>query len=398
VTKIDYNNKKLILGVTGSIAAYKALELTRLLKKDGYDVWVVMTSNAKKFVTPLSFETLSHNPVFSEMFYKKEIMPVHIDLSKDASAVLVAPATANIIAKAAAGIADDLLSTIILSANKPVIFIPAMNHRMWEAAVTQRNVNYLKSLGFKFVEPETGELACHEIGKGRFPPVAAICEELEAVLSLKQFLKDKKVVITAGRTEEAIDPIRVITNRSSGRMGFALAKAAQNAGANVKLIGGNLSIPAPSGIDTFNVHSSQDMLSVINEELDDADVLIMAAAVSDYRPATSLNKKQKEKEITLRLTRTQDILKTIAQKKHKAYLVGFSLDTHDNLNEAKRKLKEKKLNLIVANPIETLNSDRIKPTIIYNKPKEIKTEKLPTQTKKAFAEKLIEIISKEIKK
>lgn len=385
------NRTKIVLGVTGSIAAYKALELVRLLQKQGYDVWVVMTENAKQFVTPLSFETLSHNPVFSEMFFKRETLPVHVDLTKDAQAIIVAPATANIIAKAAAGIADDLLSTIILSSQAPVIFVPAMNFRMWESKVTQKNIAHLKSLGFVFIEPETGEMACQETGKGRFPNTDLIVEELNTVLNPVSILKHKKIIVTAGRTEEEIDPIRVLTNRSSGRMGVEIAIAAKDAGAEVTLIAANLAVPVPNNILTVQVKSSQQMLKAVKARIKDCDVLIMTAAVSDYKPEQRSPHKRKDKKLLLKLIRTSDILKSFADARADKYTVGFSLDTDNNIKEAKRKLKEKKLNLIVANPLSTLHNEYIKPTLIFPN----RVQKLPAQTKKEFSKKLIEIISKE---
>lgn len=383
---------KIILGVTGSIAAYKALELVRCLQKEQYQVWVVMTKNAQKFVAPLSFETLSHHPVFCEMFYEKELTPAHIDLSRDAQAIVVAPATANIIAKAASGIADDLLSSMILASETPVVFVPAMNFRMWESQITQKNIAYLKSVGCRFVEPGSGELACQEIGKGRFPAIENIMSELHAVLGHKQLLAGKKIIVTAGRTEEEIDPIRIITNRSSGKMGIEIALAAKNAGADVLLIAANLSAPTPNGVTTRQVKSSQEMLEAVSAAIRGYDALIMTAAVSDYKPSQSSLKKQKAQELSIKLTRTQDILQSIAATKPHKYLVGFSLDTHNNLSQAKTKLKEKNLNLIVANPIQTLHSDFITPTLIFTN----RVQKLPRQTKQEFSKKLIEIISKEI--
>jgi phosphopantothenoylcysteine decarboxylase/phosphopantothenate--cysteine ligase len=408
----DECKKHIVLGVTGSIAAYKALELARIFKKDGYEVWIVMTESAKKFVAPLSFQTLTGNPVFCDLFFEQDVAsskpeninrtkqikqtsPIHIDLARDALIIVVAPATANIIAKAAAGIADDLLSTVLLSASSPVVFVPAMNFRMWESAITQRNVKYLKSTGVKFIEPETGYLACEEVGKGRFPPIDTIFKQIKAILYKDEKLKGKNVVITAGRTEEPIDPIRVLTNRSSGRMGVELAKAAKDAGAKVKLIAGNLAVAVPSEIDCTSVRTTRQMEDAVNSELSGADILIMTAAVCDYRPLKSSSNKEKKSNFTLQLIRTSDILKGVARKKHKAYVVGFSLDTKDNIAEARRKMREKKLDLIVANPITTLEGETTKPTIIFNKSKQVKVQKLPAQTKKAFAEKLIEIISKE---
>jgi phosphopantothenoylcysteine decarboxylase/phosphopantothenate--cysteine ligase len=383
---------KIIIGVTGSIAAYKALELLRILQKEQYDVWVVMTENAKKFVTALSFETLSQHPVFTEMFFEKELSPVHIDLTKDARALIIAPATANIIAKTAAGIADDLLSTIILASGEPVIFVPAMNYRMWQSKITQKNIAYLKSLGYKFVEPGVGELACQEIGKGRFPDMQLIVDQLQSVLSQNALLNNKKIVVTAGRTEEEIDPIRIITNRSSGKMGVEIARAAKDAGADVLLIAANLSVPTPNGVRTRQVKSSQEMLEAVRAAIKGCDALIMTAAVSDYKPSQNFREKQKEKELQLKLTRTTDILKSIAKVKRDKYIVGFSLDTHNNLSQAKRKLKEKHLNLIVSNPIQTLHSEFITPTLIFKN----RVQKLPAQTKKEFSKNLMEIISKEI--
>ncbi|MCX8015141.1 MAG: bifunctional phosphopantothenoylcysteine decarboxylase/phosphopantothenate--cysteine ligase CoaBC [candidate division WOR-3 bacterium] len=390
---------KIVVGVTGSIAIYKALELVRLLKKENFDVWVVMTQSAKKLISPLTFETLSQNPVFSEMFTEINRLPIHIDLIKELSALIIAPATANIIAKCASGIADDLLSTIILTATfdtRKIIFVPAMNFRMWESEITQRNVKYLKSIGCKFIEPETGSLACEEIGKGRFPQVQEILAELKKVISADAPLKDKRVIVTAGATEEHIDPIRVITNRSSGKMGFELAKAARAAGANVKLIVGKVSQPPPEEIEVESVRTTEQMLKAVKTEITHADILIMAAAVCDYQPIKKSTDKIKDKTLQLELTRTPNILKAISNRKRNLFVVGFSLDTTDNINVAKQKLLANNLDLIVANDINTLEGDFIKPTIIYKLADKVKIEKFSQQSKKAFAEQIINIISQRI--
>lgn len=392
---------KILLGITGSIAIYKALELVRLLKKEGFDVWVIMTQSAKKLVSPLTFETLSQNPVFSEMFVETSKLPIHIDLIKEMSALIVAPATANIIAKCASGISDDLLSTILLTATsdtKRIIFVPAMNYRMWESAITQRNVNYLKSIGCKFIEPETGGLACEEIGKGRFPDVQMILAEIKKVIFNYTNLKGKRVIVTAGATEEHIDPIRVITNRSSGKMGFELAKAAKSAGADVKLIAGRVNMPFPEGIEVESVRTTEQMLNAVKKEIKQADVLIMAAAVCDYQPVKTSSYKIRDNSLRLELTRTPNILRAISDDKNNLFIVGFSLDTTNNINIAKQKLLKNKLDLIIANNVNTLESDFIKPTILYKSANKVKIQKLKQLAKREFAEKIINIISEQINK
>ncbi len=383
---------KLILGITGSIAAYKSLDLLRALQRQGYDVWVVMTKHAERFVSPLSFETLSHHPVFTDMFSQATTIPLHIDLTKDVKAVLIAPATANIIAKAASGIADDLLSTIILSSEAPLIFVPAMNYRMWQALVTQKNIAYLKSIGSYFIEPETGELACQEIGKGHFPALDVILSELAKILLSKQSLAGKKIVVTAGRTEEAIDPIRVLTNRASGRLGVLIAQALEKAGAKVILVAANLNVDLPFLAKTIKVISTDEMLKVLLNEMSDADALVMTAAVSDFSPSQVSSHKRKDQEISLKLRRTPDILKAIRKKYPDKYLIGFSVDTHNQLQSAQRKLTEKKLNLIIANPVDTIGSEYIQPTLIFTDRK----QKLERLTKQQFSEKLVSIISQEL--
>jgi phosphopantothenoylcysteine decarboxylase/phosphopantothenate--cysteine ligase len=385
---------KLILGVTGSIAAYKALELLRLLQDEGYDVWVVMTEHAQKFVSALSFESLTHHPVFTRLFYEHEIYPVHIELTKDLQVLLVAPATANIIAKVRAGIADDLLSTLILSTTAPVIFVPAMNTNMWGSKITQRNIAELKSLGYHFIEPEEGRLACEAIGKGRFPEPKRIVEELRRILYPSSVLQAQKVVITAGRTEAHLDPVRVITNRATGKMGLELARAFYDAGANVTLIlGGRLIVP-DLPYKVISVSTNDELIKVLEEELKDAKLLIMNCAVCDYEVKEKGHSKIKDPVINVTLIKTQDILKMVRQAYPGLYIVGFSLDTEDHLKSGKKKLEEKGADLVVVNPQETIGSDEIRATIITATGDEISFPKL---SKRAFSQKLVTFIESKLK-
>ncbi|MEO0131390.1 MAG: bifunctional phosphopantothenoylcysteine decarboxylase/phosphopantothenate--cysteine ligase CoaBC [candidate division WOR-3 bacterium] len=386
--------RKLILAVTGSIAAYKSLELLRALKNDGNDVWVVMTEAAQKFVAPLSFETLSGNPVFTELFPKHRAFPVHIELNANTEALIVAPATANIIAKTYAGIADDLVSAIILSSSAKKIFVPAMNQAMWHSSITQRNVNYLKSQGVYFIEPDTGELACGQIGQGRFPEVAEIMRRIRQILTPVGTLR-KKLVITAGRTEEAIDPIRVITNRATGKIGVALAEAASRVFSNpVLIIGGELpQEPIGSNIKVIKVRTNQELTRALLAEMPTAAALIMACAVCDYAVLKKASQKIKSAELTVPLKKTPDILKLLRQKFPKTLLIGFAVDSSRVISNAIKKLKDKKLDLIVQNYPETIGSSDIEGMIIDRELKKIPIPKMP---KSQFAELLVRLVAQKL--
>ena len=380
----ELNGKTIILGVCGGIAAYKAAELARLFKKEGAEVWVVMTKSAKEFVSPLTFETLSGNPVYSDMFLDSSIfnlqssisMP-HIDLAKRSDLFIVAPATANIIGKFANGIADDLLSTLYLSAISPVLIAPAMNNNMYANPVVQENIKRLKGFNINFVEPGFGELACGDKGEGRLAELDTILSKAKWLLAAKKDLSGKTVLVTAGPTHEAIDPVRVISNSSSGKMGYAVASAARRRGAEVILISGPTSLPVPSGVRFISIKSASDMRREILKEVKKADVIIMTAAVSDFTPENYSEKKIKKEDtegITVKLKKNPDILSEITSKLRNTQsairnpiIVGFALETDGIIKNAKKKLREKNLDFIVANSINGFGSNQNKVTIIDKK-------------------------------
>jgi phosphopantothenoylcysteine decarboxylase/phosphopantothenate--cysteine ligase len=347
-------DKTIVLGVTGGIAAYKAAELTRLLIKSGCNVHVIMTKAATEFVTPLTFQTLSRNPVHTDLFSLIQEAEVgHISMADRADLFVIAPATANVIGKIANGIADDLLTTTVMATKAPVLLAPAMNCNMYENPIVQGNIEKLKGLGYHFIEPETGELACGYEGKGRMAEPADILEEMETILSPKD-LKGERILITAGPTFEAIDPVRFIGNRSSGKMGYALAKMALRRGAEVTLISGPSSLKPLRGVRFISVESAEEMGKAVMANLKDATTVVMAAAVADYTPvkvASSKMKKGKE-PLSLELEKTLDILSEIGKKKGKRLLIGFAAETENLVANAKKKLKEKNLDLIVANNVK----------------------------------------------
>ena len=346
--------KRVVLGVTGGIAAYKAAEFVRLLVKEEVDVHVVMTENAQEFITPLTFQTLSGNPVVTDPFALLEDAEIgHIALADLAELVVILPATANIIGKIANGIADDFLSTMVMATKAPVLLIPSMNVNMWENKALQKNIQTLIGIGYYLMEPGEGELACHWYGKGRLPELNEVVEKMEDLLSPKD-LKGEQILITGGPTQEPIDPVRFITNRSSGKMGVALAKVARRRGAEVILITGPSSLPPPRrDIQWVPVRSAEEMREAVFAHLEGSSVVIKSAAVSDYRPKAASEKKIKKEgsEYILALERTKDILEELGKKKGKRILVGFAAETEDLMANAKKKLLEKNLDLIVANDV-----------------------------------------------
>lgn len=385
------HNRKVVLGVTGSIAAYKALEVLRRLKKQGADVWVVMSEHAREFITPLSFQTLSGNPVATGSFEPSPDPLRHINLADGADLIAVIPATANIIGKAAAGVADDLLSTLILATPKPVLFAPAMHDRMWRNPAVRENVRLLKSRGIHFIEPDRGALASSPlassaVGQGRLASVETIVETVAALLVKNQPWLLGGVVVTAGRTEEPIDPIRVVTNRSSGRMGIELARAFSDRGAPVTLILGKTAVEPPPGIDCVPVSSSAEMLRAVHGALARAAIVVMAAAVSDYRPKSVSKSKVKAAGLKPVFERTDDILARVGGEKGDRIVVGFSLETDDPIVRAKQKLKNKNLDLIVANPLASLESDTSQATLVFKKGR---VKPLPRMPKAALARRIV---------
>ena len=346
-----------VLGVTGGIAAYKACELLRLLQKQGIDVFVVMTKNACRFVTPLTFETLSGHPVAVDTFERPATWEVeHIALAKRADLFLIAPATANIIAKMACGIADDMLSTTVLATRAPVMIAPAMNTGMWDNPATQENLATLARRGVQIVAPVSGHLACGDSGAGKLEDVAVIAQRALDVLSgLKRDMTGLRVMVTAGPTREALDPVRYISNRSSGKMGYAIARAAARRGAQVTLLTGPVALDVPQGVEAVRFTTTQELLDCALACVDAQDVLIQAAAPADYRAmevAPQKIKKQQGEDFVLRMIENPDVAATLGVKKRPDQVfVGFAAETNDVLEHAQGKLVRKNLDMIVANDV-----------------------------------------------
>jgi phosphopantothenoylcysteine decarboxylase/phosphopantothenate--cysteine ligase len=356
------SGKKILLGVTGSIAAYKALELTSRLRKKGHQVTAVMTESACQLVGPASFEALTGNPVALKLFPGQKPQRIeHISLAQWADLVLIAPATANFMGKAACGIADDLLTTVALAATAPILIAPAMNVNMWQSRAVQESLRKLRAFGWRIIEPESGRLACGDTGKGRLASLETIEKAIEDALYPNQQLAGIPVLITAGRTEEDIDPVRTITNRSSGRMGYALAEEAEARGARVTLITGPADMTLPEVEMVLKVRTADEMMAAVKKHLPLNKALIMTAAVADFKPSkTSAQKiKRGSGPVNLKLEPVGDILARASKdnKKH-AVLVGFALESKDLLANARKKLISKKLDLIVANDASTIASDK----------------------------------------
>jgi phosphopantothenoylcysteine decarboxylase/phosphopantothenate--cysteine ligase len=350
---VDLKGKRVILGVTGGIAAYKAAELLRLMVKEGAQVWTVMTKAATEFVTPLTFQALSGNPVRTDMFSPlQEGQIEHIALADLAQVAIVAPATANFIAKLAHGIADDMLTTTLLATQCPIVVCPAMNVNMYNHPATQANLHVLKERGVWVVEPEEGELACGWEGKGRLAELDTIVETARCALS-PQDMVGERVVVTAGPTWEALDPVRFISNRSSGKMGFSVARIARRRGASVTLISGPTALKPPPGVKFLTVESARQMRDAVMEHLEEATVVVKAAAVADYCPLEAKREKiKKESEIwSISLGRTPDILSEVGARKGERILVGFAAETHELISNAREKLERKNLDWIVANDV-----------------------------------------------
>lgn len=387
--------RTVLLGVTGSIAAYKAVELASKLVQGGAKVDVVMTDCAARFVTPLTFRSVTHRPVITDMFAAPEEYDIeHIALAERADAVVVAPATANVMAKLAAGIADDMLCCTILATRAPIVLAPAMNVHMWENAITQKNLDALRARGFKTVEPGYGALACGGVGRGRLADLEDIVTAIRQVLDRKSDLEGKRVVVTAGGTQEPIDPVRLICNRSSGRMGYALAEAARERGAKVILITAPTTLYAPDGVEVLQVQTALQMREAVLKAVPEADVLIMAAAVADYRPATAAKSKLKKEEfplMQLELIRNPDI---IGEVKGNLIKVGFAAESENMVQNATIKLKNKGLNLIVANNITEAGSgfgvDTNKVALVDSKGK---VEDLPLLPKSEVAHKILDKVA-----
>ena len=358
-------SKKIVLGVCGGIAAYKVVELASRLRKANAEVTVIMTKSATQFVTPLTFREITGQPVITSMWDEPKKWNVeHIALAQRADLFVIAPATANIIGKIASGIADDMLSTTLLATRAPVLVVPAMNDQMYLHTNVQENLKKLEKIGYLVMNPGVGSMACGTFGPGRLPEPLEIFEEIEKkLLPKKQDLKGKKVLVTAGGTQEAIDPVRFIGNRSSGKMGIAIAKAALDRGAMVHLIAGAISVEIPKGILVTTVESTQDMYEAVLEAFENSTILIKAAAVADYRVTQISNQKLKKTNnpLEIHLVENPDILKEVAKKKKKQIVVGFAAETENLVENGQKKLHSKKLDMLIANdvsnPNSTFNSD-----------------------------------------
>ncbi|WP_223588580.1 bifunctional phosphopantothenoylcysteine decarboxylase/phosphopantothenate--cysteine ligase CoaBC [Neobacillus bataviensis] len=390
------NEKKILLCVTGGIAVYKAVALTSKLVQAGAQVKVILSESASKFVTTLTFQALSRNEVYTDTFDEKNPQVIaHIDLADWADLILVAPATANTIAKLAGGIADNMITTTLLAATAPVWIAPAMNVHMYDHPAVKNNISILAQYGYQFIEPSEGFLACGYIGKGRLEEPEKIVELVGEFFTKKEIkpLNGKKVIVTAGPTREKIDPVRFISNHSSGKMGYALAEEAKKQGAEVILVSGPVQIPAPAGINVVRVESAEEMYDAVLSFYELADIVIKTAAVADYRPKTTFDHKVKKKDgdSSIELERTKDILFELGQRKKHQLLIGFAAET-DNVEEyARKKLATKNADMIVANNVKTEGAGFGTDTNIvtlFKRDGSVAT--LPMMSKTAVAEKIIE--------
>ena len=350
--------KCVVLGVTGGIAAYKMAGVASALRKAGAEVHVVMTENATKFITPLTFESLTGQPCVTDAFSRETPWEItHISLAAKADLILIAPATANVIAKLAHGIADDMLTTVVLAARCRKLVAPAMNTAMLENPVTQDNLRALTGYGFRIIQPASGVLACQAVGPGKLPEPQVLLDHISRELARKKTLAGVRVTVTAGPTQEALDPVRYLTNHSSGRMGYAIAREAMLRGAEVTLISGRTALEPPPFVELRPVTTAEDMLRAVQDTLADTDVLVKAAAVADYRPARTAEDKMKKKDmgagLSIPLARTADILGWVSEHRHPGLFVcGFSMETRDMVANSRDKLDRKKLDLIVANNLK----------------------------------------------
>ncbi len=349
-------NKTVLLGVTGSIAAYKIANLASALKKQHADVHVLMTKNATNFINPITFESLTGNKCLVDTFDRNfQFQVEHVSIAKKADVVMLAPASANVIGKIAHGIADDMLTTTIMACKCPVYISPAMNTNMYENPILQDNLKMLKKYGYHIIEPASGYLACGDTGAGKMPEPDVLMEFILQEIAFEKDLYGKNILITAGPTQEKIDPVRYITNHSSGKMGYALAKRAAYRGANVTLVSGQVSLAPPSFVKVISVTSAKEMFEAVTAISQEQDIIIKAAAVADYRPAIVSNEKMKKKEgeMSIALERTEDILKYLGEHKKKGqFLCGFSMETQNMIGNSRAKLEKKNLDMIAANNLK----------------------------------------------
>jgi phosphopantothenoylcysteine decarboxylase/phosphopantothenate--cysteine ligase len=391
-------NRNVLLGVSGGIAAYKSAELVRALQELGAQVRVIMTHGAQEFITPLTLQALSGNPVHTELLDERAEQGMgHIELARWADLLLIAPATADLVSRLSTGRADDLLSTVALATAAPLMLAPAMNQQMWKDRATAANISTLIERGVHIVGPAAGLQACGDVGPGRMEAPAVIADAAAGVFVSGE-LAGKRVVITAGPTREALDPVRYISNNSSGKMGYALAQAAVDAGAKTTLVSGPVTLAAPDHTRVLDVVSAQDMLEQCLQLLPECDIFIACAAVADYRPATVQEQKIKKgpQEVSLQLVRTPDIVATVAAHEHRPYTVGFAAETNDVLAYAREKMLRKGLDMIIANdvadPAIGFNSDENAVTVLRRDDEQV----LPRANKGTIARQILRLIAQEV--
>lgn len=392
------SKKRIVVGVSGGIAAYKACDLVSKLSKKDYEVKVILTKHAEKFVSKLTFEALCHNYVETDLFDESNEDPIaHITLAKWADLMIIVPATANIIAKVTHGISDDLLSTTFLACNKHKMICPAMNTQMYENPITQKNIQACKDLGYQILDPVVGHLACNDTGRGKMIEPADIVEAIDNYFNTSNKLSRKTVLISAGPTQEAMDPVRFISNHSSGKQGYAIAKAAKAMGANVILVSGPVQLEKIEGIQTIDVTSALDMFEAIKQNADKADYIIMAAAVSDYRPENIAEHKIKKSDDTIEMTfvKNPDILAYLGQHKTKKQIIcGFAMETQDLDKNAKEKLEKKNCDMLIANNLFVSGAGFQTDTNIVSLLTKDSIEHLPKLSKEELGQKILETMMK----
>ena len=385
--------KTVVLGVTGSIAAYKIANLASMLIKQHCDVHVIMTENATNFINPITFETLTNNKCLVETFDRNfQFHVAHVSLAQKADLMLIAPASANIIAKLAHGIADDMLSTTALACNAPILVSPAMNTRMYENAITQDNIETLRKYNFTVIEPDTGMLACRDVGAGKMPSETVLMDYILKEIACEKDLYGKRILITAGPTQEAIDPVRFISNHSTGKMGYAIARRAMLRGADVTLVTGPVAITPPPFVNVISVDSAKDMFEAVTSLANNQDIIIKSAAVADYTPETVADQKIKKKEgdMSIPLTRTQDILSHLGSHKKEGQLIcGFSMETENMLENSRKKLEKKNADMIVANNLREAGAGFGTDTNVVTMITKDKEIELPLLSKEEVADSLL---------
>ena len=388
-------NKTVVLGVTGSIAAYKTASLASALVKQHCDVHVIMTKNACEIITPLTFERLTGNKCMVETFDKITALEVeHIAIAQKADLFMIAPATANILGKAANGIADDMLSTTLMATKAPVYFAPAMNTNMYLNPVTQDNMKKLEGYGCHIIEAASGRLACGDVGIGKMPEPEVLLQYILKELAFEKDLAGKKIIVTAGATCEDIDPVRYITNRSTGKMGIAIARAAMLRGADVTLVKAKTDVEPPMFVDTVDVRSAEDMFNAVTSRFEDCDIVIKAAAVADYTPANVADEKIKKSEgdLSIPLGRTKDILKYLGEHKTHQYICGFSMETENMLENSRKKLGKKNADMIAANSLRTAGAGFGTDTNVLTLITRDKEVELPIMSKDEAAHKILDMM------